>query len=336
MATSEGSGPRTHALLTRLRAAAESRSDAAPVDPSDLSRASIEAMQRSTAGSARQLTSRGRLRFSGTAIHAHSADLDDIGLLSSAWQRAVTATGAALENLKAVQGKLPADVIARTRLVLTASPLPGSIVFLVEPKSPALAEVEPDGQPPLSESLEDRPLADRASEALVELLATAAEGDPQAMDAVAGQLLDLGPRVGSALGNLVRVIQASDMTLDATWQEPSSRTRRASVTPTHARFIGQVVEGRGLDAVTETLTGTLRTISDSQRWLLDLGEQAVRLDISELNASELTRWNLHQIVDVDTRISLQERADGRVVRHYAALAVREASGPLSLFVESEE
>ena len=97
MATSEGSGPRTHALLTRLRAAAESRSDAAPVDPSDLSRASIEAMQRSTAGSARQLTSRGRLRFSGTAIHAHSADLDDIGLLSSAWQRAVTATGAALE-----------------------------------------------------------------------------------------------------------------------------------------------------------------------------------------------------------------------------------------------
>lgn len=335
MATSDDPTTRSQQFLTRLRDAAESHGGVVPTDPSDLTRASFEAMQRSALGSARQTTSRGRLRFSGTEIRAHSADLDDVGLLSSAWQRAVTATGAALENLKAVQGKLPADVITRTRLVLTASPLPGSIVFVVEPKAPPLAEVEPDGQPALREDLENRPLADRASEALVELLATASQATPEAMDAIAGQLLHLGPRVGSAIGNLVRVIETSDVTLDAAWQEPSAPTRRASVSPAQARFIGQVVEGRGLDALTETLTGTLRTISDSQRWLLDLGEQAVRLDISELPPDELVKWKLHEMVAVETRISLQERADGRLVRQYQALAIRAATGPPSLFVEED-
>lgn len=303
------------------------------VERGDATRAGVEAFVTQIRGSARVLASQGRLRFTGAGVSGNSADLEDIGLLSSAWQRAVTATGAALEGVQAVRGRVPNDIVLRTRLMLTASPAPGSVIFVVQPRQPPLEEVEPQGQPPILPEMAVRPLADRASEALVELLATAGGGTPETADAVSVQLRELGPRVGSALNNLAHAIHASNVTLDVTWQEPSVPTQRAVVTPSQAKFISQVVEGRGLDAVRDTLTGALRTISDTQRWLLDLGEEVVKLDAGELPEADLTRWNLHDQVEVEVRIAMQERPDGRVSKHFTILDIRPASGPPTLYAD---
>ena len=156
------------------------------------------------------------------------------------------------------------------------------------------------------------------------------------VDAISGQLSDLGPRVGSAIDGLARAIEATNVTLDASWREPTAPTRRAVVTPSEARFIAEVVEGRGLNATVETVTGTLGTISDRQKWVLHLGEETIRLDIAELPPEELTRWKVHDLVDVDVRVALQERPDGRMVRQHTLLSIRPASGPVTLFAESDD
>lgn len=304
------------------------------LEPGDLTRLSHEAMVRRQEGTARVIRSSGHLRFTGVGVVGHSADLADVGLLSTAWQKAVTATGAALEDVRAVRGRIPADIALRTTLVLTASPLPGSVVFHVEPKQSPLYEAEPKGQTNLSEDFAARPLADRACEALVELLATTASSTPDMIDAVSGRLRHLGPRVGSAIDGLARAIEATNVTLDAVWREPTAPTRRAVVSPALARFIAEVVEGRGLNAIVETMTGTLGTISDRQKWVLHLGEETIRLDIDDLPMEELTRWKVHDLVEVDVRVALQERPDGRVVRHHTLLSIRAATGPATLFAES--
>lgn len=335
MATDERFTLVPDAITDRLRKLASEVSLPPSIQPGDATRAGIESLLREARGTARSMASLGRIRFTGEGVTGSSADLEGVAMLSTAWQRAITATGAALEGVQAVRGRLPAGIQLRTRLVLTASPTPGSVIFTVEPKQSPLMETEPDGQPALTPQLADRPLADRASDALVDLLATTAGGGLEVADALSAQLRDLGPRVGSAVNHLARAIHTSNITLEVTWQEPSVPTRRAVVTPGQARFISEIVEGRGLDAVEDTLTGALRTISDSQQWLLDLGEEAVKLDASELPEAELRRWNVHDLVEVDVRIAMQERPDGRMTKHYTILRLREASGPPTLYEHDE-
>lgn len=305
-------------------------------EPGDLTRISREAMVRQQEGTARVLRSSGHLRFTGVGVVGHTAGLEDIALLSGAWQKAVTATGAALEDVRASRGRIPTDIRLRTTLVLTASPYAGSVVFHVEPKQSPMLEVEPHGQTNLIEEIAARPLADRACEALVELLASATTGTPDMVEAISGQLSDLGPRVGSAIDGLARAIEATNVTLDAGWREPAAPTRRAVVTPSQAKFIAGVVEGKGLNATVETMTGTLGTISDRQKWVLHLGEETIRLDIAELPIEELTKWKVRDLVDVDVRVALQERPDGRMVRHHTLLRIRPASGPVTLFADAED
>lgn len=294
-------------------------------EPGDLTRAGVEAMVASQLGSARELRSSGRLRFTGDAVTGHRADLDAVAHLSSAWQKAVTATGAALEGIKSIRGKLPIAVVFRTRLVLSASPARGSVVFLVEPKQPPMAEAEPEGNQALTPEMAKRPLADLASEALVELLA-ATHDTPDHTDALVTRLRDLGPRVGSAVGGLARAIEESDITLDVTWREPMRPTRRAVVKPYEAKYLAEVVEGRGLNATEETLTGQLATISNRQQWALQVADKTLFLDMGELAGDELTKWNVDDLVEVTALITTQERPDGRVSRRYTMMSIGAAQG----------
>lgn len=322
-------------LLEHFRSLAANVDAPERLEPGDLTRAGVESMVASQWGTPREIHSVGHIRFTGRAIAGHSADLDAVGLLSTAWQRAVTATGAALEGIKSVRGRLSADVISRTKLVLTASPLPGSVVFLVEPKQSPMLEAEPAGQAALTPDLAKRPLADRASSALVDLLQATNEASPEQVDTLATQLRELGPRVGSAIDGLARAIEDTDVTLDVDWREPSVATKRAVVTPYQAKFLAEVVEGRGLNAGRETLIGSLATISDRQQWALLLGDRMVFLDMSELELPQLTHWRVHDLVEVDVRTTTQERPDGRVTRKYSMLAIRAATGSPTVLGEEE-
>jgi len=322
MATSDNL-PDVTDLLARMRDQWSGNNDPHPYEPGDLTRLGVEALVRRETGTARSLHSTGVLRFTGDGVEGHSADLDDIGTLSSAWQRAVTATGAALEHVKSIRGKFSASVILRTQLVLTASPLPGSVLFVVEPKQSPMTEAEPNGQT-TTEELAQRPLADRASERLVEFLAAGTEQGPEVADAIATQLRDLGPRVGGAINALTQAIDRSNVTLEVSWREPAKPTRRASVSPSKAKFIREIVEGRGLDAEPEILVGPLQTISSRQRWAIDTTDGLVQFDASGLPQAELHRWKVDDWVEVEVTVAVRERGDGRMERKHTATAIRPA------------
>ncbi|MBB2893432.1 hypothetical protein [Flexivirga oryzae] len=322
MATSDNL-PDVTGLLASLRQRFTEEHPAVRYEPEDLSRLGVEAIVRREAGTARTLHSSGVLRFTGSAVVGNSANLDDVGSLSSAWQKAVTATGAALEDVKSVRGKFSASVVLRTQLMLTASPQPGSVVFVVEPKQSPMDEAEPHGQT-TTEELAQRPLADRASERLVEFLAAGVDQGAETGDAIARQLRELGPRVGGAVNALALAIDKSNVTLDVSWREPAKPTRRASVDPSKAKFIREVVEGRGLDAEPETLIGPLQTISSRQRWAIETADGLVQFDASELPPADLHRWKVDDWVEVAATVAVRERGDGRMDRKFTATGIREA------------
>ncbi|MFI0406124.1 hypothetical protein [Actinomadura sp. 3N508] len=181
-------------------------------------------------------------------------------------------------------------------------------------------EVEPGGNVSMIET--PRPLADRASEALIGLLGRFDTDRPVIDDSVATSLRDLGPRVGSTLANLARAISRSDITLDATWAEPGLGIVRASITPMTARRMQSFVAGRGLDSEEQTFTGTLRTVSDLQHWLVALPDgETVKMSAKELPPQEISKWHIGAAVVLRVRVALQEQPDGHVRRTLTILEV---------------
>jgi len=286
---------------------------------------SIESFVASASGTARELISNGDLRLHGDGVVGTSADLAHVGLIASAWQKLVSAVGAALEHVKSSRGQLPADIVRRTTLALNASPSPGSVVLHIAPKLSPFVEVAPDGVMPMLDV--PRPLADRASEALIGLLGSATSPTPETIDALSATMVEMGPRVGGSLMALAQTLEKSAITLDASWREPEQPTRRAQVTPSIARWIQEFVAGRDLDAEEEVLTGTLRTISDAERWLVEVDESLRRMDATELEPSVVSSFHVGQRVDLVVRTAFREQPDGVTRRSHRILSVRAAQPP---------
>lgn len=288
-------------------------------DPGDTSRMSVEAFIASATGTARELRSRGSLRLHGTGVLGNTAALADVGLIATTWQKLISAVGGALEDIKSIRGQLPVDIITRTTLVLSASPSPGSVVLNLMPQADPFGEVAPAGEMPLLGV--PRPLADRASETMIELLAETVTAGSTSLDRISVQLRDLGPRVGSSLLSFADSIAKSNVTLDAIWREPTQPTRRAEVTPSTARWLKDFVSGRDLDAETIEMTGVLRTISDADKWLIEVEDKQLRMDATELPPSSITKFHVSQRVRLSVRIAFREQPDGRTTPSYKILEV---------------
>lgn len=310
------------------QAAAAASEDSVVPSRGDWGRLSRDAFIASLDVDARSVRSTGDLRLHGVGVEMNTADLTAVGAIATAWQKAVSATGAALEQVKTLRGVLPADVVLRTALVLNASPTPGSVVLHVEPKASPLPEVEPKGDVPMVDRA--RPLADRASEQLIRLLERAAAGELADTDGLSQELRTLGPRVGGAISGLAQVLDRANITLDATWAEPETPTVRASVTPSGAKWITQFVAGRGLDAEEQEINGVLRTVSDRERWLVEVGEEDIRMDASELEPSVAAEWHVGARVLLTVRVSQTERPDGTTRRSMTILNVAPATAEPSL------
>ncbi|HEY6933037.1 MAG TPA: hypothetical protein VI452_06525 [Marmoricola sp.] len=298
--------------------------DLVPPARGDWGRLGREAFIANNTISARSLASEGDLRLRGVGVEMNSADLNAVGAIATAWQKAVAATGAALEHVKTLRGSLPIDVLQRTALVLNASPQPGSVVLHLQPKADPLPETEPEGDIPMVERA--RPLADRAAGQLISLLRHAANVDAADTDALSADLRNLGPRVGGALSALAQVLERANITLDASWAEPEAPTVRASVTPSGAKWISQFVAGRGLDAEEQQVQGVLRTVSDRERWLVEVGDEDVRMDASELDPSVAARWHVGASVLLTVRVAQIERPDGTTRKSMKILRVSANGG----------
>lgn len=290
-----------------------------PPGRGDWGRLSRDAFIANRSISARSLKSTGDLRLHGLGVEMNSADLQSVGAIASAWQKAVSAVGGALEDIKSIRGSLPGDVLQKTGLVLNASPLPGSVVLRIEPKARPLDEVEPNGDAPMVDA--PRPLADRASERLIALLDSASKADPNEFDDLTATLASLGPRVSTAVASLAQTLKRANITLDASWEEPSARAVRASVNPAQATWISDFVAGRGLDAEVVPMNGILRTVSDRERWLVEVGDDPIHMTASELAPTEVARWNIGDRVTLQVRVAQTERPDGTTQTRHTIISV---------------
>lgn len=291
-----------------------------PRSADDWSRQSVEAFITQRTGTIRAQHSHGTLRLHGAGVQEHAAELGQVGLITAAWQKAVSATGAALERVYTLRGALSAEITRRTTLLLSASPAAGSIVLHVEPQSAPMEEVEPEGNISMIDT--PRPLADRASETLIKVLADFSTTNPVVDDGLATSLRELGPRVGSSLTNLAQAISRSRITIDASWVEPGAATVSASIDPAAAKRMRAFVAGRGLDAEEQTITGTLRTVSNAERWLVELPTgETERMGATELPAEEVEKWHVGAIVELRVRVALREQPDGNVRRTFTILSL---------------
>ncbi len=312
--------------LGRLLARTEP-SEHQPADfaPGDSARLSMESFVAATSGTARSIRSSGRLRLHGAGVEGAAADLADVGRIATSWQKAVAAVGAALEDIKSIRGALPQDVLRRTALVLDASPAPGSVVLNIMPKANPLAEAEPDGAPRLFDA--PRPLADRASEQLIQLLGRAANASLTTLDELSATMMELGPRVGGSLSALGTALEKANITLDAIWREPEHRTVRAEVTPSEARWIQDFVAGRDLDAEEESLSVTLVTISNAERWLVEIGDKRRHMDATDVSPEVVSTLHVGQSVQLLVRTAFREQPDGVTRKSHRILAVSPTDGP---------
>lgn len=295
--------------------------------PGDTTRLSMESFVASTSGTARDLGSSGRLRLHGAGVEGTSADLADVGRIATSWQKAISAVGATLEDIKSIRGGLPQDVVRRTALVLNASPSPGSVVLNIMPKSNPLPEVEPGGEARMFDI--PRPLADRASEQLIELLGTVAHASLDSLDGLSVTMMELGPRVGGSLSALGAALEKANITLDAIWREPDHPTVRAEVTPSEARWIQDFVAGRDLDAEEEKLIGTLVTISNAERWLVEIDEKRRHMDATEVTPEMAGSLHVGQLVELLVRTAFREQPDGVTRKSHRILSVRPTDGQAS-------
>jgi hypothetical protein len=85
-----------------------------------------------------------------------------------------------------------------------------------------------------------------------------------------------------------------------------------------------------LDGVEETLSGTLATISVSERWLVELADEAVHMDASSLSSDVPARWRVGQRVRLRVLITVREQPDGATRRKFTILQVDDDNDGLIL------
>jgi hypothetical protein len=296
-----------------------------PLAPGDLGRTSFEAFV-ALRGDARELQSSGQVRLSGAGVLGQAAELDDVGQLATLWQRCVTAVGAALEGSRSAMGRLSQDIVQRTQLLLEASPAPGSLVLNILPKSSAAAEAYPSGERSLFAD-DPRPLADRASEALLMLLQHASEPKLNELDQLSSEFESLGPRVATNVKQLADALVRSHFDVYAEWREPSEVTVRASFPAASAGWVSEFVAGRDLDAEDLLLVGTVRTVSDIAKWSIEGPDGLEQVDAGNLPAEVIRGTNVGAEVELLVRVRLTERPDGTVRRVLSAKEVRHVGMP---------
>jgi hypothetical protein len=304
--------------LQRLLARAAVELPSATWDgPGDLGRMSIESMIESR-HDVRDVVSQGVVRLSGAGVSGHAADLDAVGRIATLWQRCVTAVGAALEGTKAARGRLSSSVLLGTQLSLNAAPGPGSIVLAVSPKQNPFVEIAPGGEMPLLDA--PRPIADRASEELIELLSQACQVGPDG-DELAAHFGELGPRAATAIKALADALNEDHFDVDVSWQEPSQPTRRASMPSGTAGWLSDFVAGRALDGVEKELSGTVRTVSDIAKWSIETAEGRIHVDASSLDADSVRATHVGEEIRLWVLLRVTQRPDGSTHETYEALDV---------------
>lgn len=287
-------------------------------DPDELNRVSIEAHQ-DRDNDVRVLPSHGRLRLFGEAIQDHSVDIDAAAKLLINFQKAVRAWGASMKGIKALRGKLPLDVFNLTQLRIQASPLPGSVIFQLQPGSMPTEELSDEGYKLFDREIDQ--LVDQSVLAVIAVLNIAEQDSPDGGEVGFIQIItDAGPRVASAVRDLADSAQRANLGMDFKWAIPHKTAEGVKLSAQSARWITQVIRSRDLDSELVEFEGKLVTLSNLKAWQVDIGDSIVPIDMAELS-QDLSEFHLNQMVRIRALQSARDFPGGQVSYRYIATLI---------------
>ena len=287
-------------------------------DSDDLARMSIETF-RTEGGGLRRDSSSGSLRLTGSGIEGHSGSIDGIAETLRNLQRLVLATGLASTGHTSLRGQPPADVVAKTRLSLSGSPLPGSLVLQMVPAMPPAEEIVPDGQAGLFGDTEDQ-LVDLAVKDALGLLDGGRQLGPDVDgSAFLSDLTQRGPRVASTLRDFTTTLVKFGFEPDIAWAQPRRPRLRTRLSTAELAYIGQIISSRELELEPTTIRGVLRTVSDIAAWQLEMdGGEIVKIDARAIPKAQTATLGTGAIISINVNVTEESGPADEARQKYAA------------------
>jgi hypothetical protein len=285
-------------------------------EPGDLSRMSIEAF--SSVEELGRPRSIGALRLSGAGVSTNAVRLELLGSVSQEFQRLVVAVGAALEGARTARGKVSEALARQARLLLVASPAPGSVLLRLTPEMDSREDPQAERLFPMGSN---EPLADRSIGRILALLNGFATADPEA-ETLSRELNELGPRVAGALRDLAGELADGHLDVDLAWSTPSSATRRTHLSASQARWVRGLVSSRRLDETPVSFVGQLRTISDRRALELETVDgDLIVLRRGRETPAILEDLHVGSLVSVDASEKSEYKVGGEEVRTYTLISL---------------
>lgn len=298
-------------------------------DADDLARMSIESL-RAEHGVLRRDASSGFLRLTGPGITIHSGALEGVADVLRNFQRLVLATGLAAKGHSSLRGQPPADVVAKTRLNLNGSPLPGSLVLQIVPATSPADELAPDGQVGLFGDNNAEPqLVDTAMNRALGLLDDGRSLGPDAdtSDFLA-RIREYGPRVATTLRDFSTCLVKSGFEPDLAWTQPRQPRLRTRLTTAELVHIGELIASRELELEPTTIRGILRTVSEISAWQLENESgEVVRIDAKRIPVSDIATLRTGMLVSVNVTVTEETGPAGEVKPKYTAKSFRILANP---------
>lgn len=287
-------------------------------DSDDLARMSIESL-RAERGGLRRDASSGSLRLTGTGVQGHSGSIDGIAESLRNLQRLVLATGLASIGHTSLRGQPPADVVSKTRLNLSGSPLPGSLVLQMVPAMPPFEEIAPDGQEGLFGDTEDQLVDTAVKDALKLLDEGRALGPDVDGSTFLSDLSSRGPRVASTLRDFAMTLVKFGFEPDIAWAQPRRPRLRTHLNTAELAHIGQVISSRELELEPTTLRGIVRTVSEIAAWQLEMaGGEIVKIDARGIPKVQTATLRTGAIVSINVDVTEESGPADDARQKYAA------------------
>lgn len=290
------------------------------VDSDDLARLSIERF-RAENGGLRRDASTGSLRLLGRGITGHAGLIDGVADTLRNFQRLVLATGLATAGHTSLRGQPPADVVARTRLSLSGSPLPGSLILQMVPATPPSAEIAPDGQAGLFGDTEDQ-LVDTAVKDAMQLLDAGRRLGPDVDSSdFLTALTERGPRVASTLRDFTMTLVRFEFEPDIVWMQPRRPRLRTRLNTSELAYIGQIITSRELELEPVTLRGVLRTVSQIAAWQLELeNKETVKIDARGIPRAQTATLRPGTIIAINANVTEESGPADEAKPKYTAIS----------------
>lgn len=310
-----------------------------PVVPGDFTRRSIERIAREASGTSRVIPSRGVVHLTGDGVQGHSAPMAQVALLLSRFQAVVHSIGASLEH-NVSRHRLPDSILARTALVIDASPQPGSLIVNIHPELDGMDDVYPQGVHLLPDPHHELSLADRSIDVFSKLISRVSSLEPT-QDSALKTIKPFGPRVAKSLCEFAAGIGRARFDFALNWAAPAAETISATLSTTEASALTEALRSHELEPTEDLITG--QVVTASSRLRLEIrGSSSVdadatfRVDRGELSDADIARAPVFSTVQVRARVEWEEKPGGETVARYVArslevlaLPMEEAEGPRS-------